>query len=484
MSMNIDPNRDTGRPREDEERRERTSETPHVLQEREQGMFTDVWFWLAGILALIGLLTKEAGFMALAACLLTVIPIAWFWNRWALKGLTYRRRFPQGQRVFPGETIEMTLEVTNRKLLPLSWVRFEDEFPLSLAPDAPHGRLSPSAVSETSGYLRSAFSLRWYERVQRTYQLRCRQRGHYFLGPVTAESGDIFTLFTSQEEWLVRDPIIVYPQVWPLNELGFPTQSPFGEIRTRRSLIQDPTRTRGIRDYRPEDGFRHVHWKASARRGELQTRVYEPTTDMSLMVALNVATLPKIWMGVRPDLLERAVAVAASIANYAAEHKWTLGLLSNGVPRSDQPIKVLPGRSPDQLTHILEALAAVTSFATSSIEELLRAESPRIPLGSTLALVTAIVNDEILATLIQLKEAGRRVALISLAEEPPPDDLEGIIVHHLPKDAPAWRRQEGEVWGAAGTLASIPVPEPVTGPMDAGVHRERQVHRERKEGAP
>ena len=433
---------------------------PRILRVRQEGMFSDAWFWLAGIFVIIGLLIKADGFIALAACLLTTLPIAWLWNRRSLKGLDYQRRFDR-QRVFPGETIEMTLEITNRKFLPLSWVRFEDEFPLSLAPDPAQARLSPSGSSETTGFLRSAFSIRWYERAERKYRLQCQRRGHYFLGPVKAESGDLFTLFTSQEERLVLDPIIVYPQVWPLSELGIPTRAPFGEVRTRHSLIQDPTRTRGIRDYRPEDGFRHVHWKASARRGDLQTRVYEPTTDMNLMIVLNVATLPKIWMGVLPDLLERAVAVAASIANHATEKKWSLGLLSNGVPRSDQPIKVLPGRSPDQLTHVLEALAAVSSFATGSIENLLRAESPHIPLGATLVLVTAIVHEEILATLIQLRKAGRRVVLISLAAEPPPKKLEGIIVHHLPDDTPAFQHQGREAATTAGTLAAIPVPEAV-----------------------
>lgn len=440
--------------------REKGFLTPRILRVRQEGMFSEAWVWLAVLFAVVGLAAKWDGFVALAACLMTILPIAWFWNRWSLKGLDYRRRFDR-QRAFPGEVIQMTLEVTNHKLLPLSWVRCEDEFPLAVAPDPAQARLSPSGNSEVSGFLRSAFSIRWYERVRRSYQLHCQQRGHYFLGPLKVRSGDIFTLFTSEEQRLVMDPIIVYPQIWPLTELGMPARNPFGEVRTRHSLIQDPTRTRGIRDYRPEDGFRHVHWKASARRGELQTRVYEPTTDMNLVVVLNVATLPKIWMGVRPDLLERAVAVAASVANHAAERKWTLGLLSNGVPRSDQPIKVLPGRSPNQLTHVLEALAAVTSFATGSIETLLRAESPRIPLGATLVLVSAVINDEILATLLQLREAGRRVVLISLAEEPPPSDLPGIVVYHLPEETPAFQRRERQQSEMAGTLAAIPVPTPI-----------------------
>jgi predicted RNA-binding Zn ribbon-like protein len=158
--------------------------------------------------------------------------------------------------------------------------------------------------------------------------------------------------------------------------------------------------------------------------------------------------------------LERAISVAASVANYATERRWTLGLLSNGVPRSDQPIKVLPGRSPDQLARVLEALAAVTSFAAGSIENILQVESPRIPLGATLVVVTAVENEELLATLIQLREAGRRIVLVSLADEEPPDDLP-FLVYHLPAQVPTvWHRSSrGEL---SGTLAGIPVPEPVT----------------------
>jgi uncharacterized protein (DUF58 family) len=448
-----DARRDEVAPQPDIEREPRA----RVIREEKEGMFNEAWFWLAGLLMLVGAFTHEIGFMALAACLVTIIAVSWVWNRYSLQRLYYRRHFDR-QRVFPGETIDMTIEVTNHKFVPLSWVRFRDEFPLVISPKGI--RLSPVPSSESTGYLLSAFGLRWYERTRRHFLLQCQQRGHYFLGPVVAESGDVFTLFTSKEERLVRDPIIVYPQVYPLDELGFPSRAPFGEDKARHSLIEDPTRTRGIRDYRPEDGFRHVHWKASARRSELQTRVYEPTSDMNLMIVLDVATMPKIWQGIRPDLLERAISVAASVANYAAERRWTLGLLSNGVPRSDQPIKVLPGRSPDQLARILEALAAVTSFTAGSIEAILQVESPRIPLGATLVVVSAVENEELLATLIQLREAGRRVVLVSLADEEPPDDLP-FLVYHLPSQVPAvWHRSNEEELG--GTLAGIPVPQPVT----------------------
>ena len=112
------------------------------------------------------------------------------------------------------------------------------------------------------------------------------------------------------------------------------------------------------------------------------------------MVFLNVATFEKHWHGVDPALLERAIGVAASIASHAVEDRFIVGLIANGsIPHSDQPIKVLPSRRPDQLSRILEALAAVSSFSTSSIAPLLMAESARLPWGSTLVVVTSIVTE-------------------------------------------------------------------------------------------
>ena len=242
-----------------------------------------------------------------------------------------------------------------------------------------------------------------------------------------------------------------------------PAKEPFGEQNVRRSLFTDPIRTQGIRDYHPRDRFRDIHWKASARRGELQTKVYDPSTGMTLAVFLNVATMRRHWMGFNPQQLERAISVAASVANYGVEQKWAVGLYVNGsVPRSDQPIRVPPGRSPDQLSHILEALAATTEFATGSIEKLMNRESPRLPWAATLVLVTAHISEEMAAIILRLKEAGRRVALISLAEEPPPP-LPDILVYHVPPGArPDQTEEEASPRGRSRSekaLAAVPVPQ-------------------------
>ncbi len=401
-------------------------------------MFNEAWVALAMLCVLIGVLTRQSGLSLIGVLLLTVLPVARLWNHFALRRVFYARRL-EPRRAFIGETVALTLTVENRKPLPLGWLIVEDEWPDNLHLVEKEQDLHP--LSSGRQVLKNTLSLRWYERVRLHYRIRCEQRGFFQLGPARMTAGDIFGLF--KQRYLFSDIhwLIVYPQVWPIDQLGLPPKNPFGDIRSHERIFEDPARTVGVRDHQMGDGFRRIHWKATARRQQLQARVYEPSNSFTLMLLLNVATLERSWMGTIPDLLERCISVAASVSSYAVEQKWLTGLIANGaVPHSDQPIKVLPGRSPQQLTRILEALAAVRPVATMEIEQLLLRESPHLPWGATLVVITGIVTQELANTLLRLHRAGRRLVLISLAKTPPDPLLgEQILTYHLPDAAATYR---------------------------------------------
>ncbi len=397
-------------------------------------MFNKAWIYLALILIPLGLIGHVKAWLALSAFLLTVLGIAWWWNRRCLVGVRYERLL-SATRAFPGEVVDLTLRLTNQKLLPLSWLMVEDQWSMNLP--LVEGELFPSATGKM-GLFRSALSMRWFERVSRGYRLRCTRRGFYPLGPVRFRAGDIFGLFQSEETQEDLDWLIVYPQVLPLEALGFPPKEPLGEVKAAWRIFEDPVRPVGVREHQPGDSFRDVHWKASARRQDLQVKVYEPTTSHNLVLFLNVSTFARHWHGIDPIRLEKTIGVTASIASHAVDQRFIVGLIANGsVPHSDQPIKVLPSRRPDQLSRLLEALAAVTSFPTCSIDALLMTESPRLPWGATLVVVTSIVTDELRATMLRLREVGRRLVLVALEEESdraPISSVPGVPIYRLPLD--------------------------------------------------
>ncbi len=405
---------------------------PRRIDVTVQEQFNSAWFAMALLITLLGLATRIPELMAIAATLLTLAAASWLWNRLAFAHLTYRREFSE-RRAFMGETIDLSITLANHKLLPLPWVTTADTFPKEI----PVEGVEIIIRGDTGkGELSQFWALKWYDQVTRRYTIRATARGFHTFGPVELQTGDGFGMFRSSRRLENAQTLVVYPRVVPITRLGLPAKNPYGDQAVQQFMFEDPLRTVGVRDYRQEDDFRKVHWKASARRQKLQTRVLEPANDLSLMVCVNVLTVEKSWMGVIPEHLEQVVSIAASIAYDALLHRRPAGLLANGaLPGSDQPIKLLPGRSPEQLTAILELLAAVTPFATSAFEKLLARESPRLPWGATLAVISSTVPESLAATLLELKATGRRIVLITLDHRPLPDALTGLIIYRVPEGA-------------------------------------------------
>jgi uncharacterized protein (DUF58 family) len=397
-------------------------------------LFTEVWLEFAAMMLVFAALLQQPSLLLLASLLLTIVPVAWLWQRVAFWNVIYERKFDE-TRVFEGERVTLSLRLTNRKWLPLAWIRVTDRWPLALPPE--EKPLGPSHIPLV-GYLEQRASLLWYERARWDYHIPCRRRGFYPIGPARLKTGDLFGLF--EREWSSPrvERLIVYPRIDRLEDWGLPPKEPFGEAKTRLQMFEDPTRIRGLRDYRPDDGLKHIHWRATARWGSLQVKVYDPTISFNWVLFLNIATYEQAWRGIDSNLAEHAIRLAASLSNFAAEHKYAFGLVANGTwPDSDQRLKVLPGRDPNQLRNVLEALAAVSYYVTSPIETLLRRESTSLPWGATLILVTPLVTENLLAEMVRLQEVGRRLALVSLDENWIPRDLPGIMVRraHVPSNA-------------------------------------------------
>ncbi|MBM3136084.1 MAG: DUF58 domain-containing protein [Chloroflexi bacterium] len=392
-------------------------------------MFKSRWLYvLLGVL-LVGGLLRQPALVIIALLTLFTVGVAWAWNRYALVGVEYQRALSE-TRVFPGETVGLTVRLANRKLVPLAWLEMADEFPKKLP--LLKGKLEVSS-RPTIGYLAHLASLHWYERVSWRYELTAAARGYYAFGPLTLRSGDAFGLFQQEERREQMDHLIVYPRLVSLERLGIPSKHPLGETKSPQRIFEDPSRTIGVRDYRREDSLRRIHWKATARRQQLQVRVYEPTATQQLAIFLNVATFLEAWQGIEPELLESAITVAASLASEALEQRYAVGLYANcSLPESDQTIKLPPGRSPGQLTAILEALAKASGFAITPLENLLDSEAARLPWGATLVIVTALVSEGLLAALLRLRQAGHRLTVVAIGERAAlPEGMAGITIHRL-----------------------------------------------------
>jgi len=346
-----------------------------------------------------------------------VVLVSTLWGRYSLVRVTYRRRLGS-QRLFFGDETTLDVEITNGKLLPLPWLQAEDHFPRAL--EFLRGRLEISA-SPQRGILRNILSFRWYERVTRRYRLRGARRGVYELGPVTLSAGDLFGFERQRQtldgtDQIGADWLIVYPRILPLAQLGLPAEYPFGEGQPIRRVVEDPFRLRGAHEYQAGDSRRHIHWKATAHTGRLQTQEYEAGASRYLALFLNASTAQHIYEGVDQDLLEFLITVAASVATAAVEEGCQVGLYVNEWGMGDLYMHVPPSSRPEQLMLILEALAQDIRWGHVELGSLLNLELPRLPYGSTAVVISALVDEDLLGALLDVKATGRRVVLLAVGE--------------------------------------------------------------------
>lgn len=405
-------------------------------------LFRQLWPSLSVLLLLVGIGIREPAVAAVGALVLFAGGLSHLWSRLALERLEYRRQLPE-HRAFVGETVEVRYSLSNRKALPLPWVEVREYVPDTLPALDAHA--APSARPGSLQVDRST-SLAWYERVSWRHRFLCRQRGYYPFGPALLRSGDVFGLFPVEREAPARHYVTVLPRLADLPELGLPAERPFGEARSGTRIFEDPSRILAVRDYRPGDPLKRIDWKATARRRALQSRVYEPSASLYLLLALNVDTFAQSWEGYDPVLLERAVTVAGSVARWAEGRRYAVGLVANSsVPGADRPITVPPGRDLDQLTRVLEALAMVAPFTIAPLAGVLAEAARHLPMGATVVAVAGFPSQGLTDCLERLARRGHPTTLLWVGDEPPPA-CERVRLYNL---AAVMRRVERE-WLAAG----------------------------------
>jgi uncharacterized protein (DUF58 family) len=393
----------------------------------------DYWIFFAVIILIISLALHQVPLALVALLFILTGGVSRLWNKYCLRRVEYHRRLSHNQ-VFFGEEIIFEIEVSNRKPLPLPWLKIEDELPERLT--LLKGKASASHEDRVT--LTNIFPIGMYNRVKRRFPIKCPRRGAFVFGPTHIQSGDLFGFFRRDMVIDKLDYLLVYPRLVPLEKLGIPSQQLFGDIRLKHHLFQDPVLTAGVREYHSGDALKRIHWKSTARLGRLQTKVYEPTTTIDISIFLDVRTLKEHLWGSVDQLQEVGIITAASLSQHALNAGFRVGLYVNQMTRfSHGMVMVPPSRHPDQLLRVLEALAQLHQVESISMTRYIREGAASLPWGSTLVVVSAQPDEKLLATLLDLKRVGRSVTLIIIGSETTEVNAAHFPVYRVSDDV-AW----------------------------------------------
>lgn len=309
--------------------------------------------FLIGLLLFIALLHRDRDLTILT---LLILGIGWGARLWARMSflrlhtdLTVDRK-----KVFPGERLSAQVQAQNRKFLPI-WLKIE--LPIS----------DGLASSEGKGNLSQEIPLLWYQRAELKWDLTARRRGAHRIGPISMATSDLFGFFPKERPNSAMGEVLVYPRIFPMRPIPFPRKDLFG-LPGERSPVKDPIFILGTRDYQNGQPSKHIHWKASARHQRLQEKVFEPSEQEKVLMALDVD--PFIAHGAEEDF-EATLEAMASLAVYLDRRGIAVGLVANA-SLSGGGLALLPiARNHQQLPAILEGLARLEIQRQGNLLDLL-----------------------------------------------------------------------------------------------------------------
>lgn len=360
-------------------------------------------YLLAAISVLTALFTGRAIIFSIAWLVGALLLLARLWTWQSLRGIALRRR-TRSRRSQVGRVFRESFSLRATSWLPKLWMEIHDH---STLPGHRASHVAPSLLGK-----------REYSWAAETV---CAARGEFLLGPVTVITSDPFGLFQSPRRLGTTEALIVYPRVVDVRHVLLPVGYLSGGDAQRQITRQITTNASSIREYVPGDSMNRIHWRSTARLGDLMVKEFEinPLVDIWLFAdfsaksAYDDGSIRRASPGgvimqtssqVPPATEEYAVVIAASLAKRFLDDQRVVGFGAYSPNRHF----VLPDRGDRQLAMILSALAVAHCTSEMSLREMLSLETMQFTRGTTLIIITSSLDTGWIAEAQVLQRRGIR----------------------------------------------------------------------------
>ncbi|HET7291994.1 MAG TPA: DUF58 domain-containing protein [Vicinamibacteria bacterium] len=296
-------------------------------------------------------------------------------SRRALAGLSLRREvYPNA---FEGDTVVVDLVLENRSPRRALLVELGDAF-------------GPGHADRQSLLEPGPLPGRCRRRLR--YRTACsRDWGVYTLGPLTLSGADPAGLFRVSVPLGGISSFAVFPRVHEV--LGIERIGARPTFAPRETTVARPGQSSaymGVRDWRPEDGLRRIHWPATARLGSLAVKEVEVDLEPQFALFLDLERGHRAGTG-RKSALEYVVRTAASLLWTATQRGQSVEV--HGAAK--HAVLVPAGRGEAHLAHALDELIRVGMDGTEDVLELVERQRPALAFGSTAAILFATIRVDV-----------------------------------------------------------------------------------------
>ncbi len=282
-----------------------------------------------------------------------------------------------------GDRLRVTYTLRNTSRVPKFWLEIHN--PTSLPAGLPGRALSLPPRTERS----------WLVRTPLT------RRGHFRIEPLQIRTGDPFGFFESSAGVGTGVTAVVYPRIEPLPLWKLPAANIDGSHASPERTLQATPLATTVRPWAPGDAFNRIHWRSTARHGEIQVKEFDLEQTADAWVILDLDRSAQIGRG-DESTVEVAVRVAASVADKAIHENRAVGATVNAHRLAQLP----PDRGGRQHLKIMQLLAAVDGDGGSPLSEALVATVPRIRRGMTAVVITPSLDRSWVKPLSALRARG------------------------------------------------------------------------------
>lgn len=330
------------------------------LQERPSSLFVIplVLLFVASFL-LIALIHHQSELSLLSLLVLGLAIGTKLWAKISLSKISLLCQVHR-KRLFPDENLTLKIHLINGKFLPV-WIQIR----------VPVEGVKWTSLQEKEFH--KGIGLLWYQRVSIEKQFIFPKRGVYGIGPIQISAGDLLGFFSSQKKIEPNIEIIVYPRIIPLKNIQLPKEDLFG-MPGVKSPVEDPIYIMGTHDYQSWQPSKYIHWKASAHRSHLQSKIFEPSAQEKVLFLIQVDQF--VAKGAEVEF-EEALEGVASLAFRLYQQGRAIGLMTNGKVQGDEDPFIPVNRNSHQLQRILEVLARLKMEVSSDFFDLIK-KQPKI----------------------------------------------------------------------------------------------------------
>jgi uncharacterized protein (DUF58 family) len=289
-----------------------------------------------------------------------------------------------------GEQIRVTYTLRNTSRVPKPWLEIHN--PTSLPSGLPGRAISLGPKTERSWLIRTPLT----------------RRGHFRIEPLQIRTGDPFGFFESSASVGTGVNVVVYPRIEPLPQWRLPAANLDGSHAMRERTLQTTPLATTVRPWAPGDAFNRIHWKSTARHGDIQVKEFDLEQTADAWIVLDLDRGVQSGSG-DESTVEAAVRVAAAVADKALLENRAVGM-SIGAHRLAQ---LQPDRGGRQHLKVMQLLAAVEGDGANSLSETLIASVQRIRRGMTAVIVTPSVDRSWVKPLSTLRARGVACVVVS-----------------------------------------------------------------------